>query len=358
MIILFKDLRDFLYKTVIKSMPSVYKLQTKKNKILDIFFLIMTHLAGVGVYCALIPTAWWIHPSSESLNISNELLYLISITTYLGNFMKNLFACPRPSGVWQPFKEIDFGLPSTHTMNAVANGLFFIIYLKPNLWICLLITVYVFIVAVSRIYMGVHSPADVIAGALLGFVSMAFFEFFPDFPQKWYFIPIMLVCHVILLSLHSLCFTRYTPCYWRSVLGFGYILLNFTMEVLNCHVSVPDMPSYSCIIHSPLLLLKCFILGFSVSGIGYFVLKLLKLLFSHLPSLLDWYSAKANIIRIHCHLDPLEFTPEMNHNRLIYANEFFSTYIGAVFIAWMCKYVSPTVVQKTIPELFQPDLCL
>ncbi|EKE38958.1 lipid phosphate phosphatase, putative [Entamoeba nuttalli P19] len=355
MIIAFTNLRNFLYRTVTKSMPGVQKLQKKKNKFLDLFFYVMTHLAGVGVYIAFVPTAWWLHPSEDSIYISNALILLIAITTYIGNFMKNLFACPRPSGVWQPLKELDFGLPSTHTMNAVANGIFLIMYLKPVWWVCILITIYVIIVALSRIYMGVHSPADVIVGALLGFVSIGFYIVFPDIPREWYFIPFFFFTQVILLSLHSLCFSQYTPCYWRSVVGFGFVFMNYVMEVFERHKVVKNMPPYSCTIHYPFLLLKAFCIGFVISGTGYFIHLGLYSIFIKCPKLLDWYSSNANKIRFHCHHDPLEFTPEMNHQRMIYAVEFFSYYIGGFILATLCKVVSPIVIQYYLPDFDEDE---
>ena len=350
MIIVFKQFRDKVYNYVMKTMPGVVKLQQKKNKFFDIFFRIMTHLAGVGVYAAIIPTAWWIHPTKEAIELSNDLLLLICITTYLGNFMKNLFACPRPTGVWQPVKEQDFGLPSTHTMNAFANALFFIVRLHLSLPLSIVLLLYASIVALSRIYMGVHSPADVIAGTVLGCLSVFVFVVFPP-------LPLIFLMHLILLSLHPLCFSKYTPCYWRSVLGFGYILLNFSMEVFHKHKYLGDVPSYLCLLKTPVQTVVVFMTGLLISVSSSISLKILFVLFSKTKRFMNGVNKVFNTIRFQCLGDQQEFTDEMALNKGIYMVETVSTYIGAIIIAWCCKSFSPQILQFLFPKFFQSNSC-
>ncbi|KAL7714176.1 Sphingosine-1-phosphate phosphohydrolase [Entamoeba marina] len=357
MLLLLTRTRELLFKTVTKSMPGVQKLQKRRIKSLDLFFFIMTHLAGVGVYVLLVPTAWWIHPSPSSIEVSNALVQLIAVTTYIGNFMKNLFACPRPSGVWQPVKEVDFGFPSTHTMNAVANGLFFISYYQPNHWIKILIILYIIIIALSRVYIGVHSPADVIAGVLLGVVSFLFFNYFPDLPRVWYFIPLMIIIQFCLLSFHSLCFSRYTPCYWRSVIGFGFILWVFIMETYGTHRSIETVPDYYCLIQSPHLMIFGLILGFICSSIIIPFKLLLDFICKKYSKIMQYLANIMLKIRFHCHLDPLEFTQQMNVMKIVYAIEFISYYVTGMVLGYICTTASPYIIQKQLPELFSSALC-
>ncbi|MGD9345031.1 MAG: phosphatase PAP2 family protein [Candidatus Aminicenantes bacterium] len=71
-----------------------------------------------------------------------------------------------PPGSW--------GLPSGHTSNAtVMGGLFFAIYRK--LWIKLLAVAVVVFVPLSRMYLGRHFLADVLAGYVIGFAFVLLF---------------------------------------------------------------------------------------------------------------------------------------------------------------------------------------
>jgi sphingosine-1-phosphate phosphatase 1 len=104
-----------------------------------------------------------------------------------GNLLKDVFRLPRPANVnkavWVPTSAThmdstacrDFGFPSTHAMNAVSNSLFTVLYVQQHhaalagpwvLWGCL--GVWVFSLALGRLYLGVHSPMDVKGGLGLG----------------------------------------------------------------------------------------------------------------------------------------------------------------------------------------------
>lgn len=82
--------------------------------------------------------------------------------------VKPLFERPRPFRALEDVRQLvgahDFSFPSSHAANTFAAGVFLAIRFARFRWILVLPA----LVAYSRVYVGVHYPLDVLAGALLG----------------------------------------------------------------------------------------------------------------------------------------------------------------------------------------------
>jgi undecaprenyl-diphosphatase len=86
-----------------------------------------------------------------------------------------------------PYLGGKFGFVSSHAANLAAVFMFLLPYLKKYTLSIYALAIYVFLVAYSRVYLGVHFPSDVICGAFLGLGIGCLFQryLFAKLLQKW-----------------------------------------------------------------------------------------------------------------------------------------------------------------------------
>ena len=119
-------------------------------------------------------------------NKKNKIFIAINaaLITLLNVLIKNLVKRPRPEG-FRIISESGYSFPSGHSMVSTAfYGLF--IYLaykyinnkKLKYFICIVLSILIVLICISRVYLGVHYGSDVIAGFvlsiayLIGFTSI------------------------------------------------------------------------------------------------------------------------------------------------------------------------------------------
>jgi membrane-associated phospholipid phosphatase len=129
-----------------------------------------TFLGNVEFYLIFIPFIYWALDKRLGLRI---LLALLTVEAMTGNF-KLLFHQPRPywiGGVKELAQETSYGIPSSHASDSLAVWGYLAYRLKKG-WIWILAVVLVLAISVSRLYLGVHFPHDVIFGWLIGAVLL------------------------------------------------------------------------------------------------------------------------------------------------------------------------------------------
>jgi glycosyltransferase 2 family protein len=145
-------------------------------------------LKPVFQVATIVPQALWIGVAAVVVTFLLKLYRLaweLAVATIGGAaaafLLKHFIARPRPAelvhGVHLRAHETDMGFPSGHTAMITIVVLILFPYL-PRGWRWLVVAL-IPVMMVTRVYLGVHSPVDVIAGFALGLCTVAFLRLLP-----------------------------------------------------------------------------------------------------------------------------------------------------------------------------------
>ena len=144
--------------------PVILAIHQLGNPTLDAMMRFITQTGETGaIMIAIVLAGWfgWKHRQIESLSV----LIAFGGAAAINSLLKLLFARPRPHLFPPLVVESGFSFPSGHVTASVAayGFLAFVLWQnKHRVW-ALLSVAWVFLVAISRIYLGVHYPSDTIA---------------------------------------------------------------------------------------------------------------------------------------------------------------------------------------------------
>lgn len=137
--------------------------------------LAVTSLGYEAFFGLMLPTVYWCFDQMVGLRVGIMLL----MTTTFNTFFKFLFHNPRPYWISDRVEayshETSFGIPSGHAQTAASIWGWLAVEVKKR-WFSIFAVVPIFLIGVSRIYLGVHFLSDVLFGWLLGgLLVLAFF---------------------------------------------------------------------------------------------------------------------------------------------------------------------------------------
>jgi len=150
----------------------IQALQTM-SPVFDGVMKFFSFLGTIEFYLLLIPFVYWVVDAKVGFRL---LLVLIS-ADFLALGLKQLLHQPRPywiGGVKALAKETSYGIPSSHASDSLAVWGYLTYSLKKN-WLWALGAVLVGMIGLSRIYLGVHFPTDVLTGWLIGLAVIVIF---------------------------------------------------------------------------------------------------------------------------------------------------------------------------------------
>ena len=141
-------------------------LEGIRNPVFDFVFSLITHLGEETIFMAIAIAMFWCFSKKDGY-------YLLSVGfvgTVINQFLKLLFRIPRPWMLDPDFTIVEsaraeatgYSFPSGHTQSSVGTfgGLAYMFKNKKAVWIpCLIACI---LVPFSRMYLGVHTPKDVL----------------------------------------------------------------------------------------------------------------------------------------------------------------------------------------------------
>ena len=154
-------------------MPFLYFLQELRNPVLDAIFSVITLCGEETIFMAVGMIVFWCVSKYQGY-------YLLSVGfvgTLLNQFLKMLFRIPRPWVKDPSFPIVEsareaatgYSFPSGHTQSSV--GLFGgLARWNKELWLRIAMIALCVLVPLSRMYLGVHTPADVLVSIVIAFV--------------------------------------------------------------------------------------------------------------------------------------------------------------------------------------------
>ncbi|CAB1210531.1 phosphatase PAP2 family protein [Acinetobacter bouvetii] len=171
----------FIFSILMLLIPSLHQLdlvivqwmsQHRSNAV-NMIFITLSTLGGMP-FVLFLTTVWCVHQGwyKKYTNVVFISLGLIgsSATVWL---LKYLISRPRPPEMYHLVNSYGASFPSAHSIYAATLGCL-AIYLgqkhPKHTLICICAFIWLLLMGISRVYLGVHFPSDVLAGWSIGFI--------------------------------------------------------------------------------------------------------------------------------------------------------------------------------------------
>ncbi|MCD8125247.1 MAG: phosphatase PAP2 family protein [Lachnospiraceae bacterium] len=144
-----------------------------RNPVLTALMVRITALGNAGLIWIVITALLLLRKDTRSAGVMSAMALIGSLV--INNFfLKNLAARTRPYEVIEGLSLLiapatDFSFPSGHTGSSLASA-WVLLHELPRPWGILAMALAI-LIAFSRLYVGIHYPSDVLAGALTGILA-------------------------------------------------------------------------------------------------------------------------------------------------------------------------------------------
>jgi undecaprenyl-diphosphatase len=193
-------------------MELLYMFEKIRMPVLNEFMLLITQLGEETAFLVVALVLYW----CVSKRLGYYLLSVGFIGTLSNQFLKLWFRVPRPWVLDSNFTILEqareaatgYSFPSGHTQSAV--GTFgSIAYTTNKRWIRIIAILIAALVAISRMYIGVHTPADVLVSVVVAVALILLLKPLV-YAENRNNMPVLL-CGMLLLAIAYLCFVTLYP---------------------------------------------------------------------------------------------------------------------------------------------------
>jgi membrane-associated phospholipid phosphatase len=143
-----------------------------------------TSLGQIEFYMLFIPALYWCWDSSLGLRV----VLMLTLSVGLNEALKIGFHDPRPYWISQRIDALSsdpyFGLPSGHAQHSMGLWGLLAASLRRR-WASAVAIALIFLIGLSRMYLGVHFPTDVLCGWLIGAILLWAFLRWEATVKRW-----------------------------------------------------------------------------------------------------------------------------------------------------------------------------
>lgn len=151
---------------------------------LDLPFKLITFLGGELFFLLLLPGLYW----SLNRRMGARVTMLFLLSTYFNFAVKTVLDQPRPFQYDPRVHQLDEapggGLPSGHAQNAVAVWGYLAAQFQ-RAWLWWLAGLLVVLISLSRLYLGMHFPTDLMGGYVLGLPILLLYLWLEPGLEAW-----------------------------------------------------------------------------------------------------------------------------------------------------------------------------
>ena len=156
-------------------MDFLYFLESIRNPVFDAFFSVVTFLGSEALFIVIALAMFWCVNKREGYYVLS-----VGLVGILSNqFAKLLFKVPRPWVIDSNFTVVGnaaadaggYSFPSGHTQN-ITGTLGGVFASRKKLWQKIVLVIFILLVAFSRMYLGVHTPSDVLFSLAFAFLLL------------------------------------------------------------------------------------------------------------------------------------------------------------------------------------------